>query len=248
MIKFHRYPRINYWSLSPLANWLREKAGLTNPYALSGEGWDAHHKECKEKAPVTYWLTKGPFNKAQDICYFPLDVYWTIRVFYKNWKNNSHVLDGGLPVGQWGDLCYRIPRCLFGELEKFIEVEKGGLASLAWEKELVVNEDWGVQPDDPMYGQLTNQALAAIEQEALYLWWKANKDRDFYEESGYTAACEERRKGKEGSLDEVYSLIGNQTQEVKEALDKLRVLKEQYAKEEEEMLIRLIKCRESLWT
>lgn len=241
MIKFHRYPRINYWSLSPLANWLRECAGLTNPYALSGEGWDAHHKECKEKAPLTYWLTKGPFNKAQDICYFPLDVYWTVRVFYKNWKNNSHVLDGGLPVGQWSDLCYRIPRCLFGELEKFIEVEKG-LETLEWEKKLVYNEDWGVGPDEPSYGQPTHQALAAIEQEVIYLWFKANKDRDLYEESGYTAACDERRKAGKGGL------FGEQTKEVKEALDKLKVLEEQYETEETEMLVRLVKLRNSLWT
>lgn len=241
MIKFHRYPRINYWSLSPLANWLRERAGLTNPYALSGEGWDAHHKECKEKAPVTYWLTKGPFNKAQDICYFPLDVYWTIRVFYKNWKNNSHVLDGGLPVGQWSDLCYRIPRCLFGELEKFIEDEKG-FETLEWEKKLVYNEDWGYSPEDEGHGQPTHQALAAIEQGNIYNWWRANKDRDFYEESGYTAACEKAQKEGKGGL------FGQQTEERKQAHERLNALEEQYKKEEEEMLIKLIKLRDSLWT
>lgn len=241
MIKFHRYPRLNYWSLSPLANWLRERAGLINPYALSEEGWQAHHKECKKKAPLTYWITKTGFNKLQNIVMFPADIYNSIRIFYKNWKNNSHVLDGGLPVGQWSDLCYRIPRCLFGELEKFIEVEKG-LESLEWEKKLVYNEDWGYSPEDDCYGKPTNQALAAIEQEALYNWWKANKDRDFYEESGYTAACEERCKEGKGGL------FGEQTKEVKEALDRLKVLEEQYEAGETEMLVRLVKCRQSLWT
>ncbi|MNY25259.1 hypothetical protein D3C86_1590300 [compost metagenome] len=171
---------------------------------------------------------------------FPADICWNVRVFYKNWKNNSHVLDGGLPVGQWSDLCYRIPRCLFGELEKFIEIEKG-LETLEWEKKLVWNEDWGVGPDEPSYGQPTHQALAAIESEAIYLWFKANKDRDLYEESGWSSVCEAKRtKG--------IGLFGEQSQEEKEALEELGRLEEEYEEQETEMLIRLIKIRSSLWT
>lgn len=66
----------------------------------------------------------------------------------------------------------------------------------------------GVKPDDEEYGKLTPQALAAIEQDAIYSWWKENKgkkDVDFENE-------------------------------------------DKYLEQEEEMLIRLIRVRNSLWT
>lgn len=73
---------------------------------------------------------------------------------------------------------------------------------------LTYDEDWGVESDNLKYGTLTPQALAAIEQNEIWKWWKANKDRkdvDFENE-------------------------------------------EDYLKQEEEMLIRLIKIRGSLWS
>lgn len=86
--------RYNYWSCSKFANWLRSKAGLTNPIALSMEDWDLHKKECKEKAPFIYWLTNTVFNKAQKIAMYPSDVLYTINCYRSNVKGNSHVLDG----------------------------------------------------------------------------------------------------------------------------------------------------------
>lgn len=71
--------RLNYWSLSPLAKYLRTRAGLTNPSALTMEEWDDHRDECKQKAPITNWVTNKGFNKAQDIVYFIPDVYTAIK-------------------------------------------------------------------------------------------------------------------------------------------------------------------------
>jgi hypothetical protein len=155
--------------------------------------------------------TKDPLielfiDKLQDIILFPSDLIYSVKIYMKNSKGNTHVLDGGLNKGQWYDLVYRIPVCLFYELEKFIEQEKG-LETHEWEMKLTYDEDWGVLPDDPKYGTLTPQALAAIEQNEIYKWYKTNKDRkdvDFENE-------------------------------------------EEYLKQEEEMLIRLIKIRGSLW-
>ena len=152
-------------------------------------------------------LAERIIDKLQDIVMFPSDLIYSIRIYFKNSKGNTHVLDGGLEKGQWYDLTGRIPLCLFNELEKFIEKEKG-LETHEWEMKLTYDEDWGVESDNPKYGTLTPQALAAIEQNEIWKWWKANKDRkdiDFENE-------------------------------------------EDYLKQEEEMLIRLIKIRNSLWT
>ena len=204
--KFHKRTR-NYWSLSKLAIKLREAVGITNPKALTMEGWAEYKRASKAKAPFTYWLTKRFFNKAQNFILCPSDLIYSIRIYFKNSKGNTHVLDGGLEKGQWYDITYRIPHCLFYELEKFIEKEKG-LETHEWEKTLTFNEDWGVKPDDEKYGKLTPQALAAIEQDEVYSWWKENKvkkDVDFENE-------------------------------------------DKYLEQEEEMLIRLIKIRGSLWS
>lgn len=72
--------RMSYWSLSKFSKWLRTKAGLTNPIALTMEDWDKHKEDCQKKAPITHWITTVAFTKAQDIYMFIPDVIYSIRV------------------------------------------------------------------------------------------------------------------------------------------------------------------------
>lgn len=146
-------------------------------------------------------------DKIQDFVMFPSDFVYSVKVFLKNWKGQTHNLSGTLEVGQWNDLCYRIPHCLFSELEKFIEQEKG-LETHEWEKTLTYNEDYGIDTSHENFGKPTLQALTAIEQQEIYDWWKANKDANYI-------SAEESDK---------------------------------YKEKETEMLIRLIKIRDTLWT
>lgn len=74
-----KYPRVSYWSSSKLSHWIRTKFGLNNPTAMTLEGWDNHEDECAKKSPIIHWLTDRGFNKAQDICYLPVDIYWTVK-------------------------------------------------------------------------------------------------------------------------------------------------------------------------
>jgi hypothetical protein len=71
---------------------------------------------------------------------------------------------------------------------------------------------------------------------------------DPYEASGWTEYCELSRQANGGRL----SFSNDKTPEMKAMSDaahaKLREIEEAYTKEEEEMMIRLIKIRESLWT
>lgn len=198
--KFHKRTRMSYLLQSNLVAWMMPEES-NQPKSFTN--MDEMLTRLNTKDP----LAERTIDKLQDIVMFPSDLFYSIRIYFKNSKGNTHVLDGGLDKGQWYDLTYRIPYCLFSELEKFIEKEKG-LETHEWEKTLVFNEDWGVKPDDEKYGKLTPQALAAIEQDAIYSWWKENKgkkDVDFENE-------------------------------------------EDYLKQEEEMLIRLIKIRGSLWS
>lgn len=199
-MKFYKRTRYPYWSNTKLFSWMLPEESK-QPFTF---------EKLKEQLDSGVNLTpklERFIDKFQDIVMFPSDLIYSIRIYLKNSKSNTHVLGGGLNRGEWYDLTYRIPHCLFTELERFIEVEKG-LDVHEWEKSLVFNEDWGVKLDDERYGKLTHQALAAIEQDEIYQWWKDNKDKkdvDFENE-------------------------------------------ESYLKEEEEMLIRLIKVRGSLWT
>jgi len=199
-LKFYKRTRMSYWCHSKVFSWMLPEES-NEPFTF------AKLKEQIGTGINTTPLIERIIDKLQDIIMFPSDLVYSIKIYFKNSKGNTHVLDGGLEKGQWYDLTGRIPLCLFGELEKFIEKEKG-LETHEWEKTLTFNEDWGVKPDDEKYGKLTHQALAAIEQDEIYTWWKANKDKkdvDFENEKTYL-------------------------------------------KEEEEMLIRLIKIRNSLWT
>ena len=244
MIRFHRRTRFNHWSSSKLAKILRKQAGLESPYALSAEGWATHEKRSKEIAPFVDWFTDELFDKVQDFVMFVPDCFYSVKVFLRNWKDKSHVLDGGFEVGQWVDRCTRFNTCLFYELEKFIEKEKG-LETLEWEKGLVYDESWGYEKDHEDFGKPTHQALAAIEQEAIYKWWKANKNRDFFEESGL-GALYEQDKCETGSIWENFSKP--ETKEKKACRELQNELESKFKEEEEEMLIRLIKIRDSLWT
>lgn len=121
---------------------------------------------------------------------------------------------------------------------------QAGLDSLAWQK-TCDNTDY-TKEDDPSYGALTQQAYNAMEIEALYLWWtEVYPNRpDPMEVSGWSAYCEERWKNDSSILNG----IGKNREKTGPMLDKMRELEEQYAKEDEEMLIRLIKVRHALWT
>lgn len=168
--RIHKRSRMNYWSTSALVYKLQGKSKEDRKILYSVDEMMA---ELDKPLP----FIERAVDFIQNTVMFPGDLIYSIKCYYSNVINQSHVLSGTLEKGQWCDLDYRISHCLFSELEKFILKEKG-LETHEWEKTLTLNEDWGVEKDDPRYGQPTNQALAAVEQEEIYSWWKANKNKD----------------------------------------------------------------------
>ena len=125
---------------------------------------------------------------------------------------------------------------------------QAGLDHLDWEMTLT-NSEW-CEPDNPDYNKPTLQAINAKELKELYTWWTVTyRNRpDPYDASGWTEACEALREANGGKL----SFSTPKDPVLKEAQDTahnlLRKIEEDYEKEDEEMLIRLIKIRNSLWT
>ena len=128
---------------------------------------------------------------------------------------------------------------------------QAGLDHLDWAMTLTMGEDWGVDKDSPNYGKPTGQALRAKEIKELYLWWTVTyRNRpDPYEASGWSAHCEAMRVKYPGKF---ISSLNSKDPEDRKASDRahklLQKIEAAYEKEDEAMMIRLIKARDSLWT
>jgi hypothetical protein len=138
-------------------------------------------------------------------------------------------------VGWWRIRTWRCPQA--------------GLDNLEWQRQLRWKEE-EVGPDFKGLGELTPQAVKAQEILDLYTWWTTTyRNRpDPYEASGWTAYCEAARLANGGKL----SFSSDKTPELakmsKIAMKKLHKMEADYEKEDEQMMIRLIKVRHGLWT
>jgi len=124
---------------------------------------------------------------------------------------------------------------------------EAGLANLEWQRKLIHDEEYC--KDEPYYMKPTPQAVKAQEILDLYTWWTTvypNRP-DAYDVSGWTEYCEQARVLNNGRL------FGSKTTpELKKMSNKahklLRKIEADYEKEDETMMIRLIKVRHGLWT
>lgn len=125
---------------------------------------------------------------------------------------------------------------------------EAGMEYLKWASTLT-NEEF-LDDDKKSEAVPTYQATAAKEIIALYTWWtETYRNRpDPYEASGWTAVCEASRAANGGRLH-----FGTEKDPVlKKDSDKahklLQKIEKAYEAEDEAMMIRLIKIRQSLWT
>jgi hypothetical protein len=125
---------------------------------------------------------------------------------------------------------------------------QAGLDHLDWAMTLT-NSDW-CEPDHPDYGKPTLQALRAKEIKELYLWWTTvyRNRPDPHDASGWTAYCELSRLANGGKLNWGEDKTPELKKASKLAHKELQRIEKAYEKEDEAMMIRLIKARDSLWT
>lgn len=127
---------------------------------------------------------------------------------------------------------------------------EAGLEYLNWASSLTMGDNMGVHPNDPLYGTPTHQAIAAKEILTLYKWWTVERPArpDPHDVSGWIEICSRRRDDDPDDWLGIEDETEHQRKETKKALNIANQMEKQYAEEDTQMMIRLIKIRDSLWT
>jgi len=126
--------------------------------------------------------------------------------------------------------------------------KRAGLDNLSWQMNLTWGDDEFLDKDDERYGKPTYQAIKAKEIYELYFWWTVTRPArpDPYDASGWTAVCERARELNGGK--HTFRTPPELKKEHNRAHKALTKIEAVYEKEDEEMMIRLIKVRHGLWT
>jgi hypothetical protein len=266
--------RAHYWSCGKFAQFIRRNTGQTmHPIAASFEEWHQIREYNKKAAPFFFWFTEEFLNNVQNILHGPMDLIDSIRSYVLNrYVDKIHYLPTRLEPGKYFDVDTRLLNGMFETLVDFVETEKAwmdivfdpdvkkphrifrwtrfrsaqhGLNHLNWEISLAEPQldKWGNDTSSPL------QAAAAQEILDLYVWWTIKRPlrQDPYDESGSTAEHEKLAKT-HGSNWIGLSRKDRDMTGYDSSLEKLRVIEKRNEDEDEEMMIRLIKVRQSLWT
>lgn len=231
--------RHNDWSVSEFSDKIR---GNVKPKFASASGWDQWESDQKRDNPIRYWLAEEGLTILQNIVYFPYDIFRSIRRYLKNrFIDKTHALSSSnkhLKKGTWYDLSDRILFCMFDSLVDFVEIE------CAYHNHHFMSDEQKKVYNIPYYASFFNirnpqlgidylKWASSLEDEPvynpshaecsrtileLYYWWKKRDSRLDIYESDY--------------------------QNARDAFD----LENQYKNEDDEMLIKLIKVRNQLWT
>lgn len=214
-------------TISPLTNtytdvryWMRHR--FFDRYHIVHTGLKPDYYDCSTR------MLHANMNLLRD--YVEIELAWKNVVFDTEKKKEFKY-----PRFSLGWLRFRSFRC-----------PDAGLDYLDWEIKLVNNEDMGYSKTDKLYGKPTRQAQEAREIKEIYNWWVnvyPNR-RDPMDASGWSAYCDSLRE--EGGILDNLNLPP--TKESKRALKALHKIEKDYAKEEENMLVRLMKIRQGLWT
>jgi len=182
--------------------------------------------------------------------------YWIAHRTYDKY----HVVRTGLPVG-YSDTVEKMLHTNFTMLVDFIEGEKAWMNHIChqtthpfpwWQRKFRKFRSitdgldylhWECNMDEREVPCLA-QRNDALEQRELYLWWTITRPHrtDPAELSGWDALMASR--GNESP----FGSVGKITKEVRKALKLHSDIEARYDKEDEAMLIRLMKIRRSLWT
>lgn len=205
---------------------------INNRWVSRSHSLTAHARDIRPGA----WCDVGNrflpclFNELQD--FVEIEQAWHHCIWSDEAKTKFDV-----PWYRSGWLRWRTWRC-----------PEAGLEYLRW-AETLTNAEF-LDDDKKHEAVPTYQAKAAKEIIELYTWWTTTyRNRpDAYEASGWTEYCEAARLANGGKL----SFSSDKTPELKKmsnvAMKKLRKIEAAYEKEDEAMMIRLIKIRQSLWT
>jgi hypothetical protein len=235
---------------------------VNKPDAATSEEWDTWNHTFKTRHPILYPVIEDWLDKAQDVVMFPYDVFDSIRVYIRNrFVTRTHLMDTTLTPGEWHETDERMLYGMFNTLVDFVEIEKAHMWNICSSDEDGIKKRsrwlrWG-EDRAPEYGiaylnweikledeYCARQVDCAQEQLDLYTWWKDIRPNrpDAYEVTGWNELNDDLPINSTMAYDTELS------QQIREASIKVGELEEQWHDEDNQMLIRLINIRRSLWT
>ena len=240
------------------------------PEALSARGWRLFDKEFKECAPIRHWIMND-FRKE-----IINPIYWKYRAV-KEWIlyrtiHKYHIVDSGLKPGYY-EIDTLILHVNFNMLKDFVEVEQA-IHDYHWTQEYrekatwcerhmpfyrifypfrrpdlgIKHLEWASSLDDPKlppHEQCIDQAVNAREILVLYKWWV--EDRPNRKEAEHIP-FDSQGKGLLGFLDSDFDHEAEDYKKYTKSVESSYEQEEKWHIEDQEMLIRLMKIRRSLWT
>lgn len=269
--------RSHYWSCSNFADWLRGTVKPSAATSRGWRDWrinaqTAHRVRywlAEEGLDMLQNALYWPADQLANVRYY-INNRWVSR----SHALTAHPRD--IKPGRWCDVGHRFLPCLFNELVDFVEVEtawhhvlwdkeerekyqvpwwrvnylrwrtwrcpEAGIAHLEWASTLTHVDSKGVEHP-------TGQAHTAKEILDLYHWWTEEYPNrpDPHDVSGWTEHCSKKRKDGDDLFD-FENETPAQKKTVKKMLKETDRIEKQYAQEDEQMMIRLIKIRSGLWT
>jgi len=230
-----RRMRINYWSCSKVADALRSllRASQKPKFATSQE-W----KEWREsnKDSFSYKLTEDYLDNLQNVVMFPSDVYHVAKCYVLNrFVTKVHYLKTGLPKGRWVDLDQRILYGLMNELEIYVREELGWMYHAFHEDQS--NWKWYLLEDS----QKLAKGLAKLDDQ---IQCRERDDDTHGVEKDIKEILSWWWLKRTGVEDTTFPMKEDGTIDYPAAWEQ----DERLEKEEDEMLVRLLKIRRNLWT
>lgn len=205
---------------------------INNRWVTKTHALTAHPRDIKpgQWQDVGYRFLPCLFNELVD--FVEIETAWS----HIAWSNKEEKAKYNAPFWATGWFRWRTWRC-----------PQAGIDHLNWAMNLTNVE---FLADDKKHEAVpTQQAIAAREIKELYIWWtETYRNRpDPHDASGWSEYCEMKRDLNDGRL-----FGSKDTPELKKKSNQahklLKKIEKQYADEDEKMMIRLIKIRESLWT
>ena len=252
-----------YLGESNWVNALRKRFGIDKPQFAEIHKWEDIDARIRRQQPVGWFLTETLPDFIEDVHRIITSPYYNTRYYIRNrFIRKSHMLRTDCPPGEYCDTDQRILSAMSNAVIDYVEIELAykhtwcgseEVPNAVWRNGRCIELglkylEWEMELDDPnldLYTRADSQANSAREVNAIYNWAKARPARpDPHEASGWTAYCNKYRDDLWGSD----NASPGRAADSEAASKKLREIEAQYEQEDEDMLIRIIKVRRSLWT
>jgi hypothetical protein len=243
LVRDMKNPCYSYAFAIGIPNYIKKKMKIDIISVGTHEDFEQYEAWLKENHPYMYWFDEIFMDKVQDVfCYIP-KLYREIRWSLKNrFITKPHYLRTGFKPGDYHEIDERMLHGLFNTLQIYIEKELAHYANIFYNEEIKKErKDWTNVQHALAYLQWeiddtsSEQSSAAKEKLELYRWWtEVYPTRiDPYDlvvnEEGHHPFTPSNM-----SYEEKYGAYNAES---------LRQIQE-----DEDMMIRLIKIRGSLWT